>query len=82
MSIAQLTHLRRTANIAYSRHPVARLYRGWRYFSDGSGNELDDGAINVLLLPLTLLALTILLIATVPGVSDAITSTCEMVCMP
>ena len=82
MNIETLGRMRRTANIAYSNHPVARLYRGWRYFIDDTEYELGGGRVNVLLLPLVMLALTVLLIATVPGVSDAIAATCEPLCMP
>ena len=82
MNLEPLNRLRRIAHIAHSRHPVARMYRCWRYFGDEPGNGTDDGTANALLLPLTLLALTVLLIATVPGVSDAVAATCATVCMP
>jgi hypothetical protein len=75
MSVGKLSYFRRTAHIAYSRHPIARLYRCWRSFS-GSEDELDDGPTNALLLPLAMLGLTLLLVGTVPGVSDAVAATC------
>jgi hypothetical protein len=82
MSAASLHQLRRTANIAYSRHPLARLSRGWRYFTIESEDEPGKAAGNVLLLPLALLAITILLIATVPGVGDAIAASCGTINLP
>jgi len=82
MSFGHLHRLQRTARIAYSRHPVAWLYRTWRYFSDDGEDEFGDGQVNVLLLPLTLLALTVLLVMTVPGASDAVAATCATACMP
>lgn len=82
MSVASLFYFRRTANIAYSRHPLAQLQRGWRYFIIESEDEPGKAAGNVLLLPLALLAITLLLIATVPGVSDAIAASCDTMSLP
>lgn len=83
MSIESVRRFRRIAHIAHSRHPVARLYRCWRYFGGpAEQREPDGGPVNALLLPLTLLVLTALLVATVPGASDAVASACGIACMP
>ena len=75
MSIAPVTHLRRTARIAYSRHPVARLCQIWRSIAG------DPPQTEVFLLPLAGLALT-LFVLSLPGASDAITEACTVACMP
>jgi hypothetical protein len=82
MSIASLHQLRRTANIAYSRHPLAWLRRGWRYFTIESEDEPGKTVGNLLLLPLAMPGLTLLLIATVPVVSDAIAASCDTISLP
>ncbi len=60
MNIGHVVRFRRTAIIAYSRHPVARLYRGWRAFAG------DTAAADILLLPLAGLALSLFVIRFVP----------------
>ncbi len=74
MSIEPVAHLRRAAHIAYSRHPVARLWRIWH-----RANE--DRLVDILLLPLTGLALSLWLLS-LPGASDAVADACAVACMP
>jgi hypothetical protein len=76
MSIGQVEYLRRISHIAYSRHPVARLHRAWLNFFD------DGHAIDILLLPLTGLALSLLVLAAFPDAGDTIAAACSMACMP
>jgi hypothetical protein len=57
MSIALVANLRRTARIAYSRHPVARLCRIWRSIAG------DPPQTEVFLLPLAGLALTLFVLS-------------------
>jgi hypothetical protein len=82
MSIRVVSRIRRCARIAYSPQPAARLYRVWRNFADDPSRQSDMSAADLLLLPLAGLALTLLLLATVPGASDAIAAACSTVCMP
>lgn len=58
--------LRRTAVIAYSRHPVARLYRAWHEFAG------DTAAADILLLPLGGLTLSLFVIGLVPNAAEII----------
>ncbi len=82
MSIERVEQFRRTARIAYSRHPLARLHRAWRRFAGDPSRDTEDRAADVLLLPLVGLLLTLLLLGTVPGASDAIAAACSAACMP
>ena len=75
MSLGRATRLWRTARSAYSPHPVAKSYRAWRYFAAGR-------AADIVLLPLTLMMLTLFLLGTVPGASDMIAVACSIACMP
>ena len=75
MSIAPVAHLRRTARIAYSRHPVARLSRIWRSVVG------DPPQTEVFLLPLAGLAFS-LFVLSLPGASDAIAEACAVACLP
>jgi hypothetical protein len=67
--------------VAYSRRPVAKLYQAWRRFEDAS-QRADHCAADILLLPLTGLMLTLWVLGTVPGASDAVANACATVCMP
>lgn len=82
MNIELVVRLRRIARVAHSRRPAARLVRGWRYFTSDPSGRAEYSAADILLLPLGGLALTLWLLGTVPGASDAIGAACEMVCMP
>jgi hypothetical protein len=82
MSIVPVPRFRRAARIAYSRHPLARLRRAWRRFADDPSRRSDVSAADILLLPLAGLMLTLLLLSTVPGGSDAIAAACSTACMP
>jgi hypothetical protein len=73
---------RRAVRIAYSRRPAARLFRAWRYFSTDPTSGSQYSAADILLLPLAGLTLTLLLLGTVPGASEAINTACETACMP
>ena len=80
MTIQPVERFRRAAHSAYSTHPAARLYRAWRRFAyDPSG---ENCLAEVLLLPLTGLMLTLWVIETVPGASEAIARACIAGCMP
>jgi hypothetical protein len=68
--------------IAYSRHPGARLFRAWRLFLADPWRRADCSAADILLLPLAGLALTLWLLAMVPGASEAISMACSPECMP
>lgn len=76
MSIEPVTGFRRTVRIPYSKHPVARLYRGWRRVA----GEVEDVA-DVVLLPLAGLALSLYLLG-IPGTSDAVAAACSVACLP
>jgi hypothetical protein len=82
MGIEQIVSLRRISWIAYSRHPVARLCCAWRNFAGDPARRSDSHAVDILSMPLAGLALTILLLATMPDASDAIAAACSMACMP
>jgi len=82
MNIDLVVRLRRVARIAYSRRPAARLFRGWRYFTTDPSGRARHSAADILLLPLTGLTMTLWLLGTVPGASDAIGAACETACMP
>ncbi len=77
MSIETIDRLSRVARIAYSRHLIARLYRGWRRVS---GEEVACLA-DVLFLPLAGLALSLFLLG-LPGTSDAVAAACATACFP
>jgi hypothetical protein len=80
--MAQQVRFRRAARIAYSRHPVAQLFRAWRSFRADPISGAPYSAADILLLPLAGLTLTLLLLGSAPGASDAINSACETACMP
>jgi hypothetical protein len=81
MNIEPVVRFRRRGRMAYSGHPAARLSRLWRSFAaNPSGREY--GAADILLLPLAGLALTLWLLGTVPGASEAISMVCSAECMP
>jgi len=82
MSIEMVVRFRRAVRTAYSRHPGARLFRGWRYFTSDPSERPKHCAADVLLLPLAGLTLTLWLLATVPGASEAISMACSAECMP
>jgi hypothetical protein len=82
MNIELVVRFRRAVRIAYSRHPAARLFRGWRSFTADPSGRAEYGAADILLLPLAGLALTLWLIGTVPGASDAISMACSAECVP
>ena len=73
---------RRAVRIACSPRRVARLFRAWRYFSTDPTSGDQYSAADILLLPLAGLALTLLLLGSVPGASDAINTACETACLP
>lgn len=75
MSLEQAWRVGRAARIAYSRHPAAEAYRTWRRVA-------RSHAADILLLPLTALALGLLLLGTVPGASDAVAAACAAACLP
>lgn len=74
MSIERAKNLR-AARIAYSPHPLARSYRAFRCLA-------AVGSADILLLPLTMLMLTLFLLGSVPGASDVIAAACSIACMP
>jgi|HubBroStandDraft_2_1064218.scaffolds.fasta_scaffold400819_2 hypothetical protein len=82
MSIEPISRIRRAAHIAYSQGRIARLYRAWRRFADDPSRQSDIGRADILLLPLIGLALTLLLLGTVPSASDMIADACSIACMP
>jgi hypothetical protein len=67
---------------SYWRRKTARLYWRWRRFIDDPSRATDHGFADILLLPLTGLALTLLLLGTVQGASDAIAAACATACLP
>jgi hypothetical protein len=78
MSLGTVGRLSRVTRIAYSRHPVARLYRSWRRMAGDQG----EGQIGeVLFLPLAGLALSLFLLGT-PGASEAVAAACSVACLP
>jgi hypothetical protein len=74
MIIESVAHLRRTARIAYSRHPVARLCRIWHRVA-------QDQLVDILPLPLAGLALSLWLLS-LPGASNAVAEACAVACLP
>jgi hypothetical protein len=82
MNIELVVRFRRAMRIAHSRHPTARLFRGWRHFTTGPSGRTEYGAADILLLPLAGLALTLWLLATVPGAVDVISLACSADCLP
>jgi hypothetical protein len=54
----------------------------WRRYADDPARRFDACIADILLLPLTGLMLTIFLLSTVPGASDAIADACSVACMP
>jgi hypothetical protein len=82
MNIERVVRFRRAVRIAYSRHPAARLSRAWRSFSTDPSRRSACSAADILLLPLAGLALTLWLLGTVPGASDAVSMACSTACMP
>jgi hypothetical protein len=81
MNIRWVAHCRRSSQIAYSPTIIARLYRAWRRYADDPERGSDVCIADVLLLPLTGLMLTVFLLGTVPGASDAIAAACSGACM-
>jgi len=77
MSIETIDRLSRVTRVAYSRHPIARLYRGWRRVA---GDQVECFA-DVLFLPLAGLALSLFLLG-LPGTSDAVAAACATACFP
>jgi hypothetical protein len=75
MSIERGTRLWRAARTAYSRPAAVKSHRAWH---DLAGVHAAD----MLLLPLTLLMLTLFLFGSVPGASDAISKACSIACFP
>jgi hypothetical protein len=75
VSLEQAWRIRRAARTAYSRHPAARVCRTWRRVA-------RSHAADILMLPLTTLALGLLLLGTVPGASDAVAAACAAACLP
>ena len=82
MSTGRIDNFLRTARVAYSHHPLARARRVWWRLTEDAARDTDIGAADILLLPLAGLLLTVLLLATVPGASDAISAACSTACMP
>jgi uncharacterized membrane protein YecN with MAPEG domain len=82
MNIERVIRFRRAVQVAYSRHPVARMLRAWRGFSAAASGSPEHGIADILLLPLAGLALTLWLLGTVPGASDAVSMACSTACMP
>jgi hypothetical protein len=72
----------RSSRTAYSRTIAARLNRAWRRYADDPERQSDTCIADILLLPLTGLMLTIFLLGTVPGASDAVAEACSIACMP
>jgi hypothetical protein len=77
-----IIRLRHMARSAYSPHPAARLFRIWRSFSIDPSGQNDYGVADILLLPLAGLAVTLWVLISVPGASDAISMACSSACMP
>ena len=82
MSTDRIDNFLRTARVAYSQHPLARLRRIWGRLTEDAPSDTDMSAADILLLPLVGLLLTVLLLTTVPGASDAISAACSTACMP
>lgn len=82
MSIELVVRFRRAVRIAYSCRPATQLFRTWRYFGTDPTSGDQYGAADMLLLSLAGLTLTLLLLGSVPGASDAINTACETACMP
>jgi hypothetical protein len=82
MSFAMLIRFRRTACIAFSRHPIARLHRAWASFTANSADRSTVGIADLLLPPLTLLMLMLFLFGSVPGAGDMIAAACATACLP
>ncbi|HWB50420.1 MAG TPA: hypothetical protein VG651_15020 [Stellaceae bacterium] len=78
MSLETVGYLTRVARVAYSRHPVARVYRAWRRLA---GDRGDAAVADVLFLPLAGLALSLFLLS-LPGASDAVAAACATACFP
>jgi hypothetical protein len=79
MSSRTMQRLARTTRIAYSRHPVARLYRSWRR---AAGDNEEIGIADVVVLPLAGLALS-LYVLSIPGAGAAVAAACSAgACMP
>ncbi len=81
MSIEPVVRFRRIARTAYSRHPVARWCRLWRWLANPDGGT-EHCAADILLLPLAGLAASLWVLGTVPGASDMVAAACATVCMP
>jgi hypothetical protein len=77
-----LMRFRRTAHIAFSRHPAARLHRAWASFTASPADQSTVGIADFLLPPLTLLMLMVFLFGSVPGASDMIAAACATACLP
>lgn len=82
MTIEPVVRFRRLARVAYSRHPAARWYRLWRWWTTDPTGETEHCAADILLLPLAGLAASLWILGSVPGASDAIAAACATVCMP
>jgi hypothetical protein len=82
MNIEPVDRLRRAARVAYSRHPMARLYRAWGRITEDPDGQTEYCAADILVLPLAGLALTLWVLGTVPGASETIGAACSMACMP
>lgn len=76
------SRLKRAARVAYSRRTIARLYQTWQRFAGDPSRRTGHCAADILLLPLTGLMLTLWLLGSVPGASDAVANACATVCMP
>ena len=62
---------------------IAWLHRAWRRFADDPERNTHDYCLaDILVLPLAGLALSVWLLGTVPGASDAIAAACTVACMP
>jgi hypothetical protein len=62
---------------------IARLHHAWCRFVDEPGTNTDDYCLaDILILPLAGLALSVWLLGTVPGASDAVAEACAVACMP
>jgi hypothetical protein len=77
MRIVTIDRLSRVTRVAYSRHPIARFYRGWRRVAGDQVGCLAD----VLFLPLAGLALSLFLLG-LPGTSAAVAAACATACFP
>jgi len=82
MSIEPVVRFRRIAHIAYSRHPVARWSRLWRSLTVDPTGETELCFADILVLPLAGLAMSLWVLGTVPGASEAIANACATACMP